>query len=134
MKEKDLQSNIELLQAFVAEPAAVSLADNATLADHAQNCVFKGRAAVANLLRALFQDGFPGSRAEVQSIVADERTAVLEFIFCGRQGGPFLGIPATGRAVVVPMVLVCRLANAQIQQAALYYDAGTLLRQLGLAL
>ena len=45
-----------------------------------------------------------------------------------------MGIPPTGRAVAIPMALFCEIERQEIQLASLYYDAGTLLRQLGLAL
>jgi predicted ester cyclase len=45
-----------------------------------------------------------------------------------------MGLPATGREVALPMIIVCHIAAEKIQQAAMYYDAGSLLRQLGMAI
>jgi hypothetical protein len=45
-----------------------------------------------------------------------------------------MGILPTGREVVVPMALFCWIEAREIRKASLHYDAGTLLRQLGLAL
>jgi predicted ester cyclase len=45
-----------------------------------------------------------------------------------------MGIPPTGREIAVPMALFFWIDAEQIRQVTLYYDAGTLLRQLGLAL
>ena len=42
--------------------------------------------------------------------------------------------PPTGREVAIPMALFCWIETHEIRQASLYDDAGTLLRQLGLAL
>jgi predicted ester cyclase len=52
----------------------------------------------------------------------------------GFQNGRFMGIPPTGRAVQLDLMLTCRLRQGQIYQIELNYDAATLLRQLGLAL
>ena len=52
---------------------------------------------------------------------------MFEFVFHGYHVAPFLGIPATHRAIELPMVIICHLTNDQIQRAALYYDAGVLL-------
>jgi hypothetical protein len=44
-----------------------------------------------------------------------------------------MGLPPTGQEVAIPMALFCQIKAGQIQRATLYYDAGTLLRQLKLA-
>lgn len=134
MEEDYTQANRRLMEVFAREPAAAPLMDGVIWQDMAQNCTYRGRAAVAGLLRAFFVEGFPAARAEVQHLLADEETAVLQFTFHGRQDGPFMGIPATGREVSVPMIIVCHIATERIQQAAMYYDAGSLLKQLGMAL
>lgn len=124
----------QIITAFVENPVAVTLAEEAALQDHAQGRVYQGRTAVEGVLQAFFATGFPGAQIEVHSSTADETSAVLEFDLCGKQDGPFLGIPATGREVVLPMVIVCQIADCQVRRLSMYYDAGSLLRQLGLAL
>jgi predicted ester cyclase len=84
--------------------------------------------------RAFFIEGFAEVRIEIHRLIADEHAAALEFTFRGRHQGRFMGIPPTSREVVIPMALFCRIEAREIRQASLYYDAGTLLRQLGLAL
>lgn len=128
-----ITANRHLAEQFIRAPTAVPLADGVTWQDMGQNCTYVGRPAVTALLQAFFVEGFPAAHLTVQHLLVDEKKAVLQFIFSGRQDGPFMAIPATGRQVAVPMVLICTLHNATIEQAALYYDAGTLLRQLGLA-
>ncbi|MCI0399100.1 MAG: ester cyclase [Chloroflexi bacterium] len=132
--EECIEANRQVVEAFVRAPAAVALVEEVVLKDLAQNCTYRGRAAVVALLRAFFVEGFAQARAEVQTMLVGECAAMLEFVFHGRQDGLFMGIPATGREVAIPMVLVCRIAAEKIQQAALYYDAGSLLRQLGMAI
>jgi steroid delta-isomerase-like uncharacterized protein len=124
----------QIITAFVKNPTAVVLAEEVVLEDHAQNRICRGRAEVESVLRAFFVEGFPEVRTEVHSITADETFAVLECAFHGRQDGPFVGLPSTGREVALPIVIVCQILESQIHRLSLYYDAGSLLRQLGLAL
>ena len=124
----------QIIADLVKDPAAVALAGEVVLQDHAQGRVYQGRAAVESLLRAFFVEGFPEAQTEVHSITVGETFAVSEFDLHGKQDGPFLGIPATGRQVALPMVIVCQIAEGQIHRLCLYYDAGGLLRQLRLAL
>lgn len=133
-REECIAANRQVMELFVKAPTAVCLVEEVVLEDVAQNHLYQGRAAAEGLLRAFFVEGFPTARVEAQTILADEYTAVLQFLFYGRQDGPFLGLPITGREVVMPMVLICGLSAAQIQRATLYYDAGSLLRQLGMAI
>jgi len=134
MKEDGITTTRRFMEAFAREPAAAPLLEDVVLKDMAQNCAFRGRTAVAGHLRAFFVEGFLEARVEVQTTLADESVAMLEFTFHGRQDGPFMGIPATGREIILPMIIVCHIAAEKIQQAAIYYDAGSLLRQLGMAI
>ena len=132
--EERIEANRQLIQALAAAPTAAALAEEVVLEDLAQNRVYCGQAAVTALLHAFFVEGFAEARAIVRTVLADERAAMLEFTFCGRQERPFMAIPATGREVAIPMVLVCHILAGRVQRAALYYDAGSFLRQLGMAI
>jgi steroid delta-isomerase-like uncharacterized protein len=127
------QTNRRLIEAFALAQDASVLAEDVLLCDLAQERSFHGRGAVTALFNAFFRQGFTQIRTEVQATVIDEEQAALIFVFHGRQDGLFLGIPPTHLEVAVPMVLLCQVEAEQIKRAALYYNAGTLLRQLGLA-
>ena len=124
----------DLIAALSTAPAAALFSDEVVLEDHGQSMVYIGREAVISVLRAYFGEGFPDGRMCLHTTLCNEQAAVLAFTFRGRQERVFLGIPATGREVAVPMILFCDTANQQIQRIACYYDAGTLLRQLGLSI
>jgi steroid delta-isomerase-like uncharacterized protein len=126
--------NHQLVEAFVVQGAAAALTEDAVFSDQAQSRSFAGRAAVEAVWQALFAEGFTEVRIEVQTLIGDDAGAALEFIFRGRHRGRFMGIAPTDREVTIPMALFCGIEAGQIRQATLYYDAGTLLRQLGLAL
>ncbi|MCL4267249.1 MAG: ester cyclase [Anaerolineae bacterium] len=123
-----------LIANFARTPTQLPLTEDVVLEDHGQSRVYRGRTAVLPILRAYFVDGFADSRATVHTTLTNEQTIVIAFVFNGRHQSLFLGIPATGREVTVPMILLGHISQQHIQHIILYYDAGTILRQLGLAL
>ena len=126
--------NRQLAGAFVTERATMAPAEDAVFWDQAQSRSYAGRAAVEAVWQAFFADSFADVQIEIHTLIADDMAATLEFIFRGRHHDRFMGIPPTGQEVAIPMALFCCIEAGQIRQATLYYDAGTLLRQLGLAL
>jgi predicted ester cyclase len=128
------QTNNLIARNLAASPIDLPLADDVIAEDHAQGCVFAGRAAVEALLREFFVAGFPNLRCEVQCVVASEEAVAFEIMLYGRQDGPFLSIPPTGREVRLPMTIMGVFDGSLVRRLSLYYDSGGLLRQLGLAI
>ena len=79
---------------------------------------------------------FPDSRVEVTNIVAGEEGVVIEFRGRGTHTGPLNSptgeIPATGRSVDIPFCEVMQIKNGKISSIHTYYDAATMMGQLGL--
>jgi steroid delta-isomerase-like uncharacterized protein len=79
---------------------------------------------------------FSDSQVEVTNIVAGEEGAVIEFRGRGTHTGPLNGpageIPATGRSVDIPFCEVMQIKNGKISSIHTYYDAATMMGQLGL--
>ena len=79
---------------------------------------------------------FPDSRIEIGSMIASEEGVVTEFRGRGTHTGPLASpageIPATGRSVDIPFCDVLRIKDGKIISAHTYYDAATMMRQLGL--
>ena len=123
-----------LIEQLLAHSTPLTLASDVMLIDHAQSQVYHGQGAVMAFYQAFFEDGFPEADVLIHNQLMNDQTIVFECTFSGCNTGPFLGIPATNREVTVPITLIGHLEQNQIQQLTLYYDAGTLLRQLGLAL
>jgi steroid delta-isomerase-like uncharacterized protein len=121
-----------VVEAFAVEPDPDALAEDVVLRDQAQERSFRGRAAAGAFLDALFREAFAGARCEVETVVLGGDAAAITFMFQGRHERTFMGLPATRREVAVPMVMVLQLAGGLIARADLYYNAGTLLRQLEL--
>ncbi len=118
---------------LVERPLAVSLAPDVVLVDHAQDAVYEGKTAVAAVLTSFLEDGF-SEKAAVRTLLVQQPVALLEVMVRGRHRRPFMGIPPTDREVTLPLALVCRWQTGRLHHVALYYDAGSLLRQLDLAL
>jgi steroid delta-isomerase-like uncharacterized protein len=78
---------------------------------------------------------FPDSQVETTTVVADDETAAMEFVGRGTHTGPLVSpagdIPATGQRVETPFAQVMRIHDGKVTQARLYFDLGTILRQLG---
>ena len=118
---------------FLSPPHTPALVDeDAVLIDHSQPEPITGPDAIGAMLYEMYHVAFPGAEATVTRISAAENAVTLEFTFSGRNDGPFMGAPATGRKVSVPMCAVYDVNDGKIAQIDLYYDSATLTRQLGL--
>lgn len=79
---------------------------------------------------------FPDSQIAVINVLAGEAGAVVEFRGRGTHTGPLVSpageIPATGRAVDLSFCDVLQIKGGKITSLHTYYDAATLMGQLGL--
>ena len=77
-------------------------------------------------------DGFPELRRRITRWTIDEDSVVIEVTISGRHDGPFRGLPPTGKAVELRGIAHFQFdAEGRIKHETVYYDALTLLRQLG---
>ncbi len=78
---------------------------------------------------------FPDSRVEVVNIIANDNSAVVEFIGRGKHEGtlktPVGDIPATGKNVEVHFCDIHEVRNGKIARSRTYFNAAALFRQLG---
>jgi steroid delta-isomerase-like uncharacterized protein len=115
--------NIEaLLDNLCADPIYKIMAISAT---------FKGQAQVRQFYADLFE-GVPDANFELINSFVGEEGVAAESILRGAQHGPWLGIPPTGRELVLPMSIVVPMMHGQILGERLYFDLATLARQLGI--
>jgi len=78
---------------------------------------------------------FPDSTADPTTVIEGGEYEVVLFSFHGTHNGP-LPTPTgelapTGRSVDIPVCNVYRARNGMVTEACSYFDAATLLRQLG---
>jgi steroid delta-isomerase-like uncharacterized protein len=90
----------------------------------------RGREAVAAHLARLFAT-FPDFTIVEHDLVADERKVACELTLSGTHGGPFMDIPPTCRPVSFRLVAIFTCQDGKIVQESAYYDALTILRQIG---
>jgi steroid delta-isomerase-like uncharacterized protein len=96
--------------------------------------VFDGTAEV----RQYFADtrtAFPDQRNTLTAMYQGVDAVMVEFVLEGTHLGPMRGLPPTGRAFKCEMsaVFAFEPAGTRIVCERVYFDAGTILRQLGLA-
>jgi steroid delta-isomerase-like uncharacterized protein len=94
--------------------------------------VHDGTSGVAGLLdenKTAFSDFF----FEVTSTVPAGNDVLVEGFFTGTHDGPWRGLPATGRKVRVKMCVIFAFDGDTMLGERLYFDLGTVLRQLGVA-
>ena len=94
--------------------------------------LMQGKSAVREQFVRPFITGFPGNRHVVKSMVLGQDVAVVEFTFEAEHKGPFAGRAATDAPIELPGCGVYEydLARRQITAARIYFDAGTLLKQI----
>jgi steroid delta-isomerase-like uncharacterized protein len=75
---------------------------------------------------------FPDFRDEVEDIFAEEDRVAARGVSRGTHQGEFMGIPASGKEVVVNWISLFRLTpEGRIQEARVAFDQFSLLQQIG---
>ena len=80
---------------------------------------------------AEYRAAFPDLSVTVEDLVAEGDKVAHRFTLRGTHAGPFMGIPATGRAVAATGIAIDRLAAGKLAESWVSLDALGLLRQLG---
>ena len=92
-----------------------------------------------NLVRGLYdgfgfgqRGSFAGIQLEVKQQYHGDDSITVEMLFRARHAGEWQGIAATGRAVEVPLCAIFTFDDAnKIASERVYFDAATVLRQIG---
>jgi hypothetical protein len=94
--------------------------------------LMQGQSAVREQFVRPFIAGFPGNRHIVKNMMFGRNLVVVEFSFNAQHKGPFAGRAATDAHVEVLGTGVYEYDSAarQITAARIYFDVGTLLKQL----
>ena len=82
------------------------------------------------MLDFLYRDAFH-ARAEPRNVFLDGDHAVWEGHLVGEHTGDFLGLPATGKKVCVPLAVLCDLKDGLIHKGRIYLELPVLLQQIG---
>lgn len=78
-----------------------------------------------------YRAGFPDLSTTVEDLVAEDEKVAWRFTARGTHTGALLGIPPSGRRVVVTGIVISRFAQGMWQEDWLNFDALGMLQQLG---
>jgi steroid delta-isomerase-like uncharacterized protein len=95
--------------------------------------LMKGKTSVLEQFVRPFITGFPGNRHIAKNMIFGHDVVVVEWSFEAEHRGPFAGYPPTDAHVQVPGCSVYEYDSAkrQITAGRIYFDVGTLLKQIG---
>jgi predicted ester cyclase len=99
------------------------------------NLVMNGKVAVRDQFVRPFIAGFPGNRHITKKMIFGQNVVAVEWSFEAEHRGTFAGIAATEKHVQVPGCSVYEYdpTKRQITAGRIYFDVGTLLKQIGAA-
>lgn len=96
---------------------------------HAPGVYLRGRERVERYYGEWFT-AMPDFRVILAGLIADGDQVAVEFTFQGTHTGPLLDLPTEGSRIGVRAVAMLHLLNGKIHEQRLYYDMGTLRRQV----
>jgi steroid delta-isomerase-like uncharacterized protein len=91
---------------------------------------YLGRDGVARFYTGLFE-GLPDATFDLVSVTIGENGVVEESVLRGTHTGRLFGIAASGQTLRLPLTIVFPFAGGKFLGERLYFDLGTLQRQLG---
>jgi steroid delta-isomerase-like uncharacterized protein len=94
--------------------------------------VWDGHSGVNTLLNGN-KKGFPNFRFQPETMHHADNAVIVEGRFQGTHDGNWRGLPATGRKVDFPLIIVFQFEEERMVCEKTYFDIGTPLRQLGVA-
>jgi predicted ester cyclase len=80
---------------------------------------------------AYAEAAFPSYEMIVEDMLADKDEVTVRFTMRATHRGEYLGIPATGKQVAVPGIIIYRVAGGKIVEHWLQVDAVSMMQQLG---
>jgi steroid delta-isomerase-like uncharacterized protein len=90
----------------------------------------QGREGLKEVLGGM-RAAFPDMHWVVEEMIAEADTVVTRFTWTGTHQGAFLGMPATGRSVIVKGVVIDELAGGKMSRSRILMDSLGMMQQLG---
>jgi steroid delta-isomerase-like uncharacterized protein len=109
------------------------------LADYAEDAVVesplaggitRGREQIWQVFQAYFS-AFPDMTMDQGQVLVDDQRAAVAATFTGTDRGGFMGMPATGRRVTIPVVFLYEFQDGKIARDRRIYDFTGVLVQVG---
>lgn len=105
--------------------------DDITWHNMALNETYRGKAEVTEFLSALFT-AFPDLRFDVIEKVARDDNVAERWEIHANHLGPYMGIPPTGKPIVIRGMGLVQLRDGKFLTDNFYYDALSVLQQMGI--
>lgn len=80
---------------------------------------------------AYFEAAFPRYEMIAEDMIAEKDQVVVRLTARGTHKGEFMGVPATGKSINIPGILIYRIADGKIVEHWMQVDAVSLMQQLG---
>jgi steroid delta-isomerase-like uncharacterized protein len=123
-----VERNRQVIDGYLRGHDSSHVAPDATFVDTTSGMQWTGHEAIAGMLAWFYEVAFD-AQLEDERLVVGESGAVLEATFVGRHQAEFAGVPATGRVVRVPLVVIYDLADGQITGARVHFSVASFLAQ-----
>jgi steroid delta-isomerase-like uncharacterized protein len=81
----------------------------------------------------IFRGAFPDLRMSAEDIIAEGDKVVVRAQMQGTQRGEFMGIPATGKRIDLPVIDIMRVQDGKFIEHWGAMDSGMMMQQLGVA-
>ncbi len=78
-----------------------------------------------------FLAAFPDYSQTIEDMIAEDDNVVTRFTFRGTHKGDYMGIPATGKEIVLTSILISRIAEGKIAEEWQEFDGYSFMQQLG---
>jgi len=136
-----VRSQLDLYNNHQSDPAwlekrTATLAGDCEITDVPSGTVYRGADGFKQNSQ-FYKEAFPDHQVEITNVVATEDQVVVEFIGRGTHTGPLHlpagDIPPTGHKGELRCCNVYQIKNGKIASIRSYYDAMSMLQQLGLA-
>lgn len=80
---------------------------------------------------AQIRQGFPDIHWSIEAQIAEADMVATRFVWRGTHRGEFFGVPATGRQVSVPGVVIDRIVGGKMNESRILMDTLGMMQQLG---
>jgi steroid delta-isomerase-like uncharacterized protein len=120
----------QVMESYWSGHGREAVAEDAVFKDMASGLQWRGREAVADMLRTYYTELFAAEFIPDHVHIADGSAAV-EGRFIGKHIGEFAGVPATGKDVDVPLAVFYRVEERGITEGRVWFMVSCFLEQVG---
>ena len=125
-----LAERVDAWRRLDAEALASAYADDAVVESPLAGGTVRGRAQILQVFQTYFI-AFPDLEMHQGDVLIDGNRAAVFATFIGTDRGGFMGTPATGRRVKIPVVFLYEFSDGRIVADRRVYDFTGVLLQVG---